>query len=178
MGTAAKLQPEQQELVTSLLRDQYRVYRRLFSDITAILRHRFAAKGLRGVRIECRRKDVAGIAEKMQRKGATINHVTDLFGFRIITDRVEDCDKVLEVLHRLWRPYPERFKDYIRHPKPNGYQSIHTTLHCLDRTAVEFQIRTIAMDHLAQFGSANHALYKAATRTLRPRRARRPVFRS
>ncbi len=73
-----------------------------------------------------------------------------------------ECYKALEVLHRLWPHVPERLKDYIKSPKANGYQSIHTVLSCLQKKPIEFQIRTHEMDVVAASGPANHAEYKKA----------------
>ena len=96
----------------------------------------------------------------MRRKQKNINHITDFFAFRILVKESEDCYKTLEAVHKLWPYYQDRVKDYIKQPKPNGYQSLHTTLLCLDSNVVEFQIRTHEMDYIAKYGAANHTLYK------------------
>ncbi|OGJ82321.1 hypothetical protein A3J91_03145 [Candidatus Peribacteria bacterium RIFOXYC2_FULL_58_10] len=156
--------PQDYQLVSSLLERQGRIHERLFADISAILAHRLEAGGLRDFRLSCRHKNVSGVYQKMQRKGQTLNHITDLFGFRIITRTARDCYRALEILHRTWRPFPERFKDYILAPKANGYRSIHSTICCLEGQTVEFQIRTEEMDAAATFGHADHASYKQVMR--------------
>ncbi|MDD5026267.1 MAG: hypothetical protein PHH13_02705 [Candidatus Peribacteraceae bacterium] len=156
--------PQDYRLVSSLLERQGHIHERLFADISAILTHRLEAGGLRDFRLSCRKKNVGGVYQKMQRKGQTLNHITDLFGFRIIVCSVDDCYRALEILHRTWRPFPERFKDYILASKANGYRSIHTTVRCLEGQAVEFQIRTEEMNEVARFGLASHAIYKQSVR--------------
>ncbi len=156
--------PVQFSTIERFVLRQERAQRLLFSDIAAIVRGALDREGIRGVRIAFRRKNIGGIAEKMRRKRRSLNHVTDIFGFRIITASVPDCYAARDVLHRLWRPYPDQESDYIAHPKPNGYQSLQTTVRCLRGIRVEFQIRTEAMDWIAKYGPAAHAAYKKTTR--------------
>ncbi len=107
-----------------------------------------------------REKTVFSIYQKMREKHAGFAHVTDVFGFRIVVAEVLDCYRALGVLHQLYKPQPGRFKDYIAIPKPNGYQSLHTTLVSPLGTSVEFQIRTETMHAVAESGIAAHWLYK------------------
>ncbi len=161
----AATEPQEYALVVSLLEKQSRMHAQLFRDIETILRHAFRAGRLRNVHIEHRKKNVYGIAQKMRLKRENINHITDFFGFRIITNSTEECYRARDVLHRLWHPFPDRLKDYIATPKPNGYRSIHTTVLCLEHTIVEFQIRSREMDHFAKFGPAGHGAYKVKCRS-------------
>ena len=85
----------------------------------------------------------------------------DVFGFRIIVERVEDCYRTLGVVHNLFKPVAGRFKDYIAIPKANGYQSLHTSLFGMHGVPIEVQIRTRQMDAVAEHGIAGHWLYKA-----------------
>jgi len=165
--------PQQYGLVSSLLEKQNCTHMELFENIRSILRVSLKREGVRQATIDCRKKNTYGVYQKIRQHGRSINHIVDVFGFRVITESVNDCYTVLQVLHRLWRPFPGRLKDYIASPKPNGYQSLHTTLHCLDHTVVEFQIRTKAMERIAKFGPAGHAAYKAANRNQRVARRRR-----
>jgi GTP diphosphokinase / guanosine-3',5'-bis(diphosphate) 3'-diphosphatase len=111
-------------------------------------------------RIAGREKMIHSIYRKMNDKRSTFAQVSDLFGFRIIVPTLTDCYVALGVLHQMYKPMPGRFKDFIAIPKNNGYQSLHTTLASPVGTAVEFQIRTEAMDTVAESGIAAHWMYK------------------
>ena len=88
-----------------------------------------------------------------------IEEIYDISALRVIVRTIDECYQVLGVIHNLWRPIPGRLKDYIATPKPNGYQSIHTSIFTGDGSSVEFQIRTEQMQHEAEFGIASHWLY-------------------
>ena len=107
-----------------------------------------------------REKTVYSIYRKMREKHSGFTQVNDLFGFRLVVPTLQDCYLTLGVLHQLYKPVPGRFKDYIAIPKANGYQSLHTTLVNPLGTAVEFQIRTEAMNAVAEKGIAAHWMYK------------------
>jgi hypothetical protein len=156
--------PEEYRLLQSLLKQQCRSHRQFMTDIMDILRHHILRSGIKNVTICCRRKNVFGMYLKMRLKRMSFNHITDLFGVRVITESAGDCYRVLIVLQGLWRAFPHNFRDYIAEPKANGYRSIHTTMACLDGRRVEFQIRTRKMDLAANFGPANHATYKVLNR--------------
>ena len=119
----------------------------------------FTQAGL-AIAIGGREKQVYSIYRKMREKRMGFTQVNDLFGFRIVVDSVSDCYLALGVLHQLYKPVPGRFKDYIAIPKANGYQSLHTTLVSPLGTAVEFQMRTEAMNAVAEKGIAAHWIYK------------------
>lgn len=108
-----------------------------------------------------RQKHLLSIYRKMRDQHKSFTDLMDVFGFRIITDRVDDCYRILGAVHQLYKPVPGRFKDYIAIPKANGYQSLHTTLFGVDGYPIEVQIRTRAMEAMANNGIAAHWLYKA-----------------
>jgi RelA/SpoT family (p)ppGpp synthetase len=111
-------------------------------------------------RIEGREKDVYSIYEKMRRKKVSLGEIVDVYGFRLIVDRADTCYRTLGVVHSVFKPMPNRFKDYIAIPRVNGYQSLHTTLFGPNGTPIEVQIRTEEMHHVAESGIAAHWQYK------------------
>ena len=114
------------------------------------------------VRIHGREKTLFSVYRKMDEKHLSFAQVTDLYGFRVIVQDLTGCYSAMGVLHQLYKPLPGRFKDYIAIPKINGYQSLHTTLVGPFGTNIEFQMRTDAMDVVAEAGVAAHWLYKAS----------------
>lgn len=107
-----------------------------------------------------RGKHLYSIYKKMHERHLSFSEIMDVYGFRIIVDKVDTCYRVLGVLHNLYKPITQRFKDYIAIPKANGYQSLHTTLFGPYGVPIEIQIRTEEMHKTAENGIAAHWLYK------------------
>ncbi|POZ78534.1 bifunctional GTP diphosphokinase/guanosine-3',5'-bis(diphosphate) 3'-diphosphatase [Coxiella burnetii] len=107
-----------------------------------------------------REKHLYSIYRKMRNKHIPFNEIMDVYAFRVIVEDVDSCYRALGIIHGLFKPVPERFKDYIAIPKANGYQSLHTTLFGPYGLPVEVQIRTTEMDRMATKGIAAHWLYK------------------
>lgn len=124
------------------------------------LRMGLAKRGLTEFRTEVRMKGLWSLHQKLKRKKDDITLIHDIAALRVLVNNVDDCYVALGVIHSLWKPLPGEFKDYISFPKPNGYQSIHTTVLTADAGIVEMQIRTEEMHKEAQHGIASHMSYK------------------
>ena len=111
-----------------------------------------------------RPKHLYSIWKKMQRKGAEIGEIYDVYAIRILVDEVKDCYAALGVVHSMWRPIPGQFDDYIAVPKPNLYQSLHTAVIALEGQPLEIQIRTHSMHQVSEAGIAAHWRYKEGSR--------------
>ena len=112
------------------------------------------------VHVEGRVKSVYGIYRKMYMQGKSFDEIYDIYAVRVIVDTVNECYNVLGIIHDMMRPIPGRFKDYISTPKPNMYQSLHTTVIGKEGVPFEVQIRTWEMHHTAEYGIAAHWKYK------------------
>lgn len=112
------------------------------------------------VTIDSRAKRYSSLYKKLLRYDMDVDEIYDLVALRIIVKNIEDCYATLGVIHNLWPPLPNRIKDYIALPKPNGYRSIHTTVFCIDNKITEIQIRTQEMHEEAETGIAAHWIYE------------------
>ncbi len=124
------------------------------------LKQELAKKGLTNFHSDIRMKGLWSLHQKLKRKHDDINVIHDIAALRLVVPTIEDCYTTLGLVHSLYRPLPGEFKDYIAFPKPNGYQSLHTTVVTPEAGIVEIQIRTEEMHRRAMFGIASHMSYK------------------
>jgi GTP diphosphokinase / guanosine-3',5'-bis(diphosphate) 3'-diphosphatase len=129
-------------------------------DVIRNLQQRLEQVGVHCVEISGRPKHLYGIYQKMQRKQKEFHEVYDIAAVRIIVENNDECYRALAIVHDMFRPIPGRFKDYIGLPKPNRYQSLHTGVIGTNGRPIEFQIRTLEMHHIAEYGIAAHWIYK------------------
>ncbi|MCP4470461.1 MAG: RelA/SpoT family protein [Gammaproteobacteria bacterium] len=131
----------------------------IFNTIEAAIRERLKESNIDAT-VKYRQKNIHSIYRKMKEKKLSFKELTDVFGVRIMTESVDDCYRVLGVMHNLYKPLPGKFKDYLAIPKTNGYQSLHSSLFGPHGVAIEVQIRTTEMDYFAESGIAAHWIYK------------------
>lgn len=132
----------------------------IISNIQHTLQQRLQQEGLPGD-VSGREKHLLSIYQKMKSQRKSFAEIMDVFAFRIVTDSVDNCYRILGAVHNLYKPVPGRFKDYIAIPKANGYQSLHTDLFGTRDITIEVQIRTKEMDAVASQGIAEHSHYKS-----------------
>lgn len=154
--------PEEYQKVKELIKDRTEKAEGLLERERKTLAKRLAENGLRDFSTSYRVKGLYSLFQKLKRKEWDIDRIYDLLALRVVVSSVEECYKALGIIHEVWRPLPKRMKDYIAFPKPNGYQSIHTTVTTQNGTILEIQIRTQRMHHEAEYGVASHITYKHA----------------
>ena len=130
------------------------------NDICTTIQEHLEQNGIHGATIRHRVKSIYGIYRKMYMQNKDFEEIYDIYAVRIIIDTVAECYTALGLIHDMYHPLPNRFKDYISTPKPNGYQSLHTTVIGHEGIPFEVQIRTRKMDEQAEYGVAAHWKYK------------------
>ncbi|MBK9517874.1 MAG: bifunctional (p)ppGpp synthetase/guanosine-3',5'-bis(diphosphate) 3'-pyrophosphohydrolase [Anaeromyxobacter sp.] len=145
--------------ITGRIAAQGKEKERFVQDVVGIIREKLAAQGLEAD-VSGRLKHAYSVFRKMRQLDVDFDQIQDVIAFRVLVDSVAQCYESLGVVHTLWKPVPGRFKDYIAIPKPNGYQSLHTTVVGPRGERVEVQIRTREMHRIAEEGVAAHWAYK------------------
>ena len=154
-----ELNPEAYRVMSERLIKLAERNRDLISEIEQQLARKLSDRGIAAT-VSGREKRRYSIWRKMERKSVGFEQLSDIFGFRIIVDQLENCYQALGAVHTTWPVVPGRFKDYVSTPKQNDYRSIHTTVIGPGKQRVELQIRTRDMHEIAEYGIAAHALYK------------------
>lgn len=152
--------PEEYGQVRDLLKQKSHTTQKYLEQVYKSLRKELAKHNIEVEKASYRIKGVYSLYKKLKKKDMDIDKIYDIVALRVIVPTVEDCYRVLGVVHSLWRPLPARIKDFIALPKPNGYQSIHTTIFTGNGGIAEIQIRTPEMHKEAEYGIASHFAYK------------------
>jgi GTP pyrophosphokinase len=153
------LMPEAHQLILSRLEELKTKNGKLIVRIADELKDQFDRRGIK-CDVRGRQKQAYSIWRKMERNSISFEQLSDIYGFRILVHKVEECYQAVGVAHTTWPSVMGRFKDYISTPKQNDYRSIHTTVIGPGSQRVELQIRTYDMQEVAEYGIAAHALYK------------------
>ena len=130
------------------------------ASVSGVIKNRLEESGIEGATIKRRVKSIYGIYRKTIMQNKSFDEIYDIYAVRIILDTLAECYSTLGLIHDMYHPLPNRFKDYISTPKPNGYQSLHTTVIGHEGIPFEVQIRTWEMHHTAEYGIAAHWKYK------------------
>ena len=152
--------PLRYQVLKKAVRDARGNRKQVIEKIQSTIEDALQKAQIQSFEVEGREKNLYSIYKKMRRKFLRLSEIMDVYGFRIIVNSVDDCYRVLGSVHSLYKPLPERFKDYVAIPKANGYQSLHTTLFGPHGIPIEIQIRTHEMHKMAENGIAAHWLYK------------------
>ncbi|RAZ80165.1 RelA/SpoT family protein [Mesorhizobium atlanticum] len=153
------INPEAYRAVTARLAEIFERNKGVLQEIETALSGLFEKHAIKAS-VKSRQKKPWSVFRKMEAKALSFEQLSDIFGFRVVVDSVDDCYRALGAIHTTWSMVPGRFKDYISTPKQNDYRSIHTTIVGPSRQRVELQIRTKEMNKIAEYGVAAHSIYK------------------
>jgi RelA/SpoT family (p)ppGpp synthetase len=156
----AALYPLRYRILAEAVRKRHGNRKAIVDKIKNAIVNQLTQEGL-SAEIYGREKNLYSIYKKMEQKHLSFEQVYDVYGYRVVVDKVDTCYRALGVLHNLYKPIPGRFKDYIAIPKANGYQSLHTVVFGPFGVSLEVQIRTSEMHRVAEAGVASHWLYKS-----------------
>lgn len=165
--------PEEYKKVVALRKTKGKETIKRLEKIYRSLQKELTNRGLKDFVIDYRIKYLYSLYTKLLKKNMNIDEIYDISALRVIVTSIDECYQVLGIIHSLWQTIPGRLKDYIANPKPNGYQSIHTSIFTGDGNAVEIQIRTQKMQHEAEFGIASHLYYDEEGKTKTPKKITR-----
>lgn len=169
------LETENYERVSKLIHEQKQAREEDIHNMKDNLTKVMEENGIRDYSIKGRVKTIYSVCKKMQQKNLEFDEIYDLMALRVLVPTIEDCYHVLGIVHGEWNPIPRRFKDYIATPKPNLYQSLHTTVVGSSGKVYEIQIRTYEMDNVAELGIAAHWSYKEENKNYTPEREQEEI---
>lgn len=155
------INPSQHKWIKENVAETYEERIKYLKSIEPIVRKKLRKAEIEPLSIDYRAKRFYSLYKKLTRYDMNIEKIYDLVAFRIIVKNKEECYLAMGIIHQLWPPMPGKIKDYIALPKPNGYQSLHTTVFCVDGKPAEFQIRTQEMHDHAENGAAAHWFYES-----------------
>lgn len=153
------IHPEEYAWLLKNIKECYEERENYSKKVKAVVEKALKENNIESIKIDFRAKHYSSLYKKLLRYDMNVDQVYDLVALRIIVKTIEECYAVLGLIHQMWPPLPGRIKDYIALSKPNGYQSLHTTVFCLDNKPTEFQIRTLQMHEAAENGIAAHWVY-------------------
>lgn len=151
--------PKEYEWLLGIVKNKYKIKENYIERVGKIIETELKKMGIEPISIHGRTKFLYSLYKKLIQKERDIERIYDLVALRVVVKNVADCYAALGVVHQLWKPLKGRIKDYIAQPKPNGYQSLHTTVFCENGEIVEIQIRTEKMHEESEFGIAAHWHY-------------------
>ncbi|OIO49735.1 MAG: hypothetical protein CO042_00330 [Parcubacteria group bacterium CG_4_9_14_0_2_um_filter_41_8] len=153
------LYPKEYESIKEAIDKHFKNREKVLSDMCVKVKSELKKEKIQIMEISGRTKDLWSMHQKLQKHNNELQRIHDIIALRVVVPTIADCYRALGIVHNKWRPMPNRFKDYIAQPKPNGYQSLHTTIFYEHGKTIEIQIRTKAMHEDAEFGIAAHWNY-------------------
>lgn len=169
------VEPEQYEEIRKQITEQKQAREEDIQRMKEIISDVMDQNHIKNYSIKGRVKTIYSVGKKMQQKNLAFDEIYDLMALRILVPTIEDCYHVLGIVHGEWNPIPGRFKDYIATPKPNLYQSLHTTVVGSSGKVYEIQIRTYEMDSVAEIGIAAHWSYKEENKNYTPEKEQEEI---
>ncbi|MCX6751822.1 MAG: RelA/SpoT family protein [Candidatus Nomurabacteria bacterium] len=152
--------PKEYKQTEEIIKEEKDLYEKNLEEIHRELEKELKKNNVKVIEIDYRMKHKYSLWKKLLKREMDIEKVHDIIALRIVVENIEDCYRVLGIIHSIWKPLPGRIKDYIAVPKPNGYRSIHTTIFTGSGGVAEIQVRTKKMHEEAAYGIAAHFAYK------------------
>jgi len=152
--------PKEYAFIEELIAEKEELYKKYLTEVKEELEKELQKNNVKFVKIDYRIKYKYSLYKKLLNYDMDISKIHDIVALRVVVNNIEDCYRVLGIVHSIWRPLPGRIKDYIAVPKPNGYRSLHTTIFTGSGGIAEIQIRTEEMHKEAAYGIAAHFVYK------------------